>query len=333
MMSENIKMASSELSQLWVTYINSSMASCVLKHFQETTEDSDIQALVKSAFEFSEAMESRVKQHFLLEKLPIPYGFTNADVNLEAPKLFTDRFIIEYLKQMLGFGLATYSVSLAVCPRNDVRQTFNYAIEQITSQLNQIIEVLLKKGLYIRPPYIPYPKKAEYVHKESFFNALFGDRRALNSIEITTLFYNTLTNSLGKALITGFLQVSQTQSIKVFMKRGKGIAAKHIEVFGSILRDDDISSISTWESEVTDSTTSPFSEKLMLYHLLYLNGAGMASYGNALATSNRRDLGVTYARLIAEIATYLDDGAELMVRLGWFEMPPCAVDRNKLAGI
>jgi hypothetical protein len=186
---------------------------------------------------------------------------------------------------------------------------------------------------HIRPPFIPYPKKAEYVHKESFFNAIFGDKRALNSIEITNIFFSMLTNSLGKALITGFLQVSKSQPIKEFLKRGKDISSKHIEIFGSILRDDDISNISTWESEITDSTTAPFSEKLMMYHILYLNGAGMGSYGSAFATSNRRDLGFKYARLIAEIATYLDDGAELMVRLGWFEMPPCAVERNKLAGI
>ncbi|MBM7652563.1 DUF3231 family protein [Neobacillus cucumis] len=332
-MGSNIKLTSAELSQLWAAYITNSMANRMLKHFEKTTDDSDIHAVVKTALAFSEAMDLKLKQHFLAEKLPIPYGFTDDDVHLEAPKLFTDKFVLEYLKQLMGFGIASYGISLTICPREDIRETFKYAIAQTTEQLDTIIHTLLTKGMYIRPPFIPYPQKAEYVHKEAFLNAFFGDRRALTSIEITHLFFNTLTNSLGKALITGFLQVSHTPAIKAFMKRGKGISSKHIEVFGSILRDDDISSISTWESEITDSTTSPFSEKLMMYHLLYINGAGMGSYGNAMATSQRRDLGITYARLIAEIATYLDDGAEIMVKLGWFEMPPSAVERNKLAGI
>ncbi|MDR4949922.1 DUF3231 family protein [Neobacillus cucumis] len=197
-MGSTIKLTSSELSQLWVTYITNSMANRMLKYFEKTTDDSDIHTIVQSALAFSEAMDLRVKQHFLAEKLPIPYGFTDDDVHLNAPKLFTDRFILEYLKQMLGFGVATYGVSLAVCPREDVRNTFKYAIEQTTLQLDTIINVLLTKGMYIRPPFIPYPQKAEYVHKESFFNALFGDRRALTSLEITHLFFNTLTNSLGK---------------------------------------------------------------------------------------------------------------------------------------
>lgn len=217
MMCGNIKLTSSELSQVWVTYITNSMAKCMLKYFQKTTEDTDIHTLVQSGLQFSEEMELRVKQLFLLEKLPIPYGFTNEDVNLEAPKLFTDRFIIEYIKQMMAIGITTYGISLAVCPRDDVRKTFKYAIEQTTNQLDNIIDVLLKKGIYIRPPYIPYPKKAEYVHKVSFFNALFGDRRVLSSIEITNIFFSMLTNSLGKALITGFLQVSKNQSVKEFL--------------------------------------------------------------------------------------------------------------------
>ncbi|WP_255298450.1 DUF3231 family protein [Brevibacillus dissolubilis] len=100
-----------------------------------------------------------------------------------------------------------------------------------------------------------------------------------------------------------------------------------------MLRDDDISSISTWESDVTDSTVSPFSDKLMLQHILYLNAAGMAFYGNAMSTSTRRDVGVTYSRLFTEIATYLDDGAELAIGLGWMEKPPGTVDREALAGV
>jgi len=47
--------------------------------------------------------------------------------------------------------------------------------------------------------------------------------------------------------------------------------------------------------------------------------------------SPRRDLGAHYTRLTAEIATYADDGLEIMIKNNWLEQPPLAADRKNLA--
>lgn len=328
-----VKLTAAELSQLWAAYMNNSMAGCVLKHLSLTAEDPEIKQVVQLAVELSEKMLQQISRIYQSEGLPAPLAFSGEDVNMNAPKLFADPFILEYIKQVAGLGISVYGISMSVCPREDVRRLFKENMESVANLLERTVAILLNKGMYVRPPYIPYPEQVEYVHKEGFMNAFLGDRRPLSAIEITNLFINILTNSVGKALITGFMQVAESEEIKELFKRGKGISSKHIEVFGSVLREDDLPAISTRESDVTDSTIAPFSDKLMLYHVLYMNGAGIASYGNAISTSVRRDLTAIYTRLAAEIGTYLDDGAELMIRLGWTEKPPGAVDRSALAGV
>ncbi|MCC3355683.1 DUF3231 family protein [Bacillus sp. REN16] len=49
-----------------------------------------------------------------------------------------------------------------------------------------------------------------------------------------------------------------------------------------------------------------------------------------MAASPRRDLALKYASLIPEISLYAEDGAKIMIKHGWLELPPQADDREKL---
>ncbi|WP_369690690.1 DUF3231 family protein [Neobacillus fumarioli] len=53
-------------------------------------------------------------------------------------------------------------------------------------------------------------------------------------------------------------------------------------------------------------------------------------YSTSMALSPRRDLAVDYVRLSAEITTYAEDGAKIMMKNGWLEQPPMAADRDEL---
>ena len=61
--------------------------------------------------------------------------------------------------------------------------------------------------------------------------------------------------------------------------------------------------------------------------------AGLGNYGISMSSSSRSDLSIMYARLLAEVGQYADDGAKMMIANGWMEAPPQAEDRNKLAGV
>jgi hypothetical protein len=112
--------------------------------------------------------------------------------------------------------------------------------------------------------------------------------------------------------------------------RGTEISKKHVEVFSNSLKDDDLPSPMTWDADIMDSTDAPFSDKLMLLHTIFLYGICIEHYGFAMVISPRRDLGVQYVRLSAEIATFVDDGVELLIAKGWMEKIPGAVDRDAL---
>ena len=306
------------------------LGNCVLKYFKNKVEDAEVKPIIEYALGLTTEHLDFKNSLFHNEKFPVPVGFTEDDVNVNAPRLFSDGFMLLYLRNMGIAGTTTYSMAMASSSRADIRAFFNHNLKTTAELLEKSTTLLQSKGILPRTPYTPYPEAVEYVHKEGWLNGLFGDRRPLNVSEITHLFLNTMTNTIGEALMMAFGQVAKSEDVVKHIVRGRDISKKHIEVFGSFLRDDDLPAPMTWETDVTDSTESPFSEKLMLYHTVYLSQLGLGNYGAALAGSPRRDISVNYSRLAAEIGTYADDGAEIMIKKKWLEKMPGAIERDAL---
>ena len=175
------------------------------------------------------------------------------------------------------------------------------------------------------------PQKVDFVKKQSFLTGWFGERRPLLSLEITNLYTNLQRNVLGIAMLVGFSQTASSKRIAHFFVRGKEIAAKHNEVMGSVLREDDLPVPMTSDTYVTESNVSTFSDKLMMYIVTGLISLGISYYGDSMSTALRRDLMVRYDRFIHETLKYSEDGANIFIENGWMEEPPRAVDRNELA--
>ena len=62
---------------------------------------------------------------------------------------------------------------------------------------NRIVELMLQKGIYSKPPRINTPKQVDFVHDSSYLTGWFGDKRPLNAIEISGLSYN-MQKTVGK---------------------------------------------------------------------------------------------------------------------------------------
>jgi hypothetical protein len=325
-----IALTSSELGNLWTTYINNTLAQCVLSHFLKVVDDEEIKLVIQEAYQVTLQNMAVLKDIYLKENMTLPHGFGEQDVNLNAPKLFTDPFMLFYIQQMGTLGLSAYSLAMVTSSRKDIRQFFNQVLQASARLCNNTVNITLEKGIYTRPPYINPPNKVTYVTKQSFLNGWLGKRRTLNAIEINHLFTNVETNSLGKGLITGFAQVSKNHDIAQYFQRGMAISKKHIDIFSKLLADDNLPQIATKESEVLDSLIAPFSDKLMLINILFLNSAGLGNYGLAFSSSMRKDLHVHYTRLISEIGIYNATGVDLLIENGWMEQPPQSVDREAL---
>lgn len=326
----NIRLTSSEIAHLWSGYMGDSMAVRVLSYFLNKVEDSEIKPHLEYALHLAKTHVETISELFRSEDFPVPQGFSDEDVNVNARRLYSDSFFLNYLKETAKQGLPLYAVSLSVSAREDVREYFSACIASSAELYNRAAALMLSKGIYIRAPYLPNPEQAEFIQKEGFLNGIFGDKRPLSSMEISHLYANINTNTLGKALIYGFAQTARNEKVRQYFLRGKDISHKQIEVLSSVLRDEDLPSPMTWDSDVLDSTDPPFSDKLMMFHITGLSAGGLLNLGTALAFAMRRDLASMYIRLIGEIGTYSDDGAELAIDHEWMEKMPGTVDRRVL---
>jgi hypothetical protein len=328
-----IRLTAPEIANLWASYMNDSMAICVITHMLDKIEDTEIRPVFEFALELARTHVHKVSGIFKEENHPIPHGFTDEDVNPSAPRLFADTFWLMYLHEMTIHGLAGYSIALTTSSRADIREYYIHCNASSMGLYEKTIKVLLSKGLYSRPPYISTPEKVDFVKQQPFLTGWFGERRPLNSIEISNIFFNLKKDIVSRALQIGFSQVAKSKEVRDFMVRGADITFKHIEVFSSILHECDLPSPKHWESEITNSTDAPFSDKLMMYHAMVLISTAVGFYGLGMSVCMRRDLAVTYQRIMTETQKYAEDGANIMIANGWMEQPPQADDRKAIAQV
>jgi hypothetical protein len=327
----SIRITAPEIASLWTQFQNESLASCVIKYLIAKTEDDSFRQILSFSLSLSQKHITFIKNTFESENFAIPEGFTNSDVDVAAPKLFGDCFSLHYLNNMSRLGIAAHGLSLCIATRSDIRGFYKQNLAESVELNEKVVGTMLEAGVYIRPPSIPPSASVHYATKQGFLGNLFKETRPLTSIEIMNLFINIQTNIIGKAMMTGFSQVASSPKIRDYFLRGKNIAQKHIDVFSDKLAKDDLTGTLVIEPLITDSTQSPFSDKLMLFHTAALVQAGIGNYGAAISTSQRYDIIVDYTRLMGEVGIFAEDGANLLIENGWFEEPPQAVDRKALA--
>jgi hypothetical protein len=327
----NEKLNSIEQGKLWATYMGNSMSICVLSYMLHHVEDQEIKKVVENALSLSEQFVQSIKEIFIQENHSIPKGFTEDDVNVEAPRLFRDEFYLHYLKYAGKAGISLYGIAVPLIIRSDVRAFFTQCIDSSIKLLNQVNEVLITKGLLSKPPYIPYPSNVDFIKKQSYLNGFFGDVRPLQALEITHLYDNIENNATSKALLIGFSQVAQLEQVRAYFLRGKEIAAKNYDICSKVLQKEDLSSPPIIDPLVTTSTFPPFSDKLMMFHKLDMFSMKIRSYGNALSMCARHDIASKYGRFLLEVGNFVEDGANILIDHGWMEQPPQAADREALA--
>jgi hypothetical protein len=153
----------------------------------------------------------------------------------------------------------------------------------------------------------------------------------LNAIEISGTFLNLQKTMTKSVLELAFGQVAKSKEVRKYMERARHLCNDHFRVLSSMLIAENLPIPMTFESEVTDSTIPPFSDKLMMFHVASLLSSAIGYYGEALALSQRMDLAANYAKMIAEIGLLAEDGMNLLIGNEWMEQPPLATDREDLA--
>ncbi|UAL53751.1 MULTISPECIES: DUF3231 family protein [Metabacillus] len=328
----NTRLTSAEISNLWSQFVNDSMALCVISYYLKNVKDNDIRSVLEFALDLSHSHIESIKEFFMQDNYPIPKGFTiEDDVNLKAPPLFSDPFLLVYLHIMTIHGLLGYAGAVGTSIREDQRKYFIKCNMEAMELYNMIMDAMLNKGIVSRPPAINAPDKIQFVEKQSYLTGWLGRKRPLNAIEVSGIYFNMLKNVVKIVLEIGFSQVAESKEVREYIQRGKGLCDKQFTILSSFLSEDNLHSPKKWDDEVTSSTVSPFSDKLLIFHIVSLISTASAYYGAAYSLSQRRDLAAEYLLLIADVTKYAEDGVNIMIDNGWMEQPPIFDDRNDLA--
>ncbi|QQK75436.1 DUF3231 family protein [Salicibibacter cibarius] len=332
-MPKNVHLTSAEIGSLWTAYMNDSMSACILRFMLKHISDADIKPIVQYAYDLTSDHLKQLRTIFEDESYAFPNGFGEQDVDMNAPWLFTDTLCISFMRHMGKVGMLSYSGFVSLSDRDDIRTYFSQALTEANKLYNQASKIELEKGIAGRHPFIEVPKSSDYIDSKAYMSGFnpFSDQRPLNAVEISHLYMNVLTNSIGMKLCIAFAQTSPRKEVQDFMLRGKDVSKKHTKIFTDKLLEDEIEVSSIPDVGVSDSTTPTFSDKLMMFNMSLLISSGVGNYATAAAASQRSDIATDYERLSLENAKLAKSGADIMIKHQWLEQPPGAKDREKLA--
>lgn len=325
-----IKLTTAEIATLWRSYIQNTAVRCFYKYFVQYLQDEEIKPIIKEAEVLVETIIGKIETIFEKENFPIPKGFSDKDIDLSAPALYTDLFALSFLYRGGQVIIPQYANTLSRVTRIDIYNFFTECLNSETELHKKALNLMLSKGLNDRPPKMECPKNVEFIKDQpSLINTWLGEKRPLNTLEITELFMEIERNAIGLILLMGLIQVTIDKEIKNYLLKGKKLAEKQVDIFDKLLKENDHFIGFPMTMEVTNSTISPFSERLILFIIATSNQIAISALADALSVSMRRDLASHYFLVIGEVMKYGDEGLKLLIERGWMEQPPQPIDRNK----
>ncbi|QVY62634.1 DUF3231 family protein [Cytobacillus gottheilii] len=331
MKNEQMKLTSSEIGSLWGEYINGTATDIVNKYMYSIIEDEAIKAIFHEAIQTFESQKELIKTFIEKEGFPVPIGFNETDLFPGKQRLFTDAFCLNYLNIMTLHGLLGHSTSLGVSVRKDLRQFYDSCDDAAKDMYHKTTDLLLEKGLFQRDPLYYAYDHPTFISSKDFKDGFFGKGRTLSAIEIISISLNLKKSIMAKTLSIAFSQIAQAKEVKKFLRDSEKTADGQIKTLAKILQADNLPVPKSWETEVTQSNDSPFSDKLIMYHTGFLFQAAQNYHGAGLASSMRSDLIATYEATILQNLLVTKDWFDIMVKNKWLEQPPLAPNRKEIS--
>lgn len=326
-----LKLTSSEIGTLWQEYVTGTMTDIVNRYMFSIIEDDSIKAIFDDAIKTFAKQKNQIATFMENDGFPVPIGFTESDLNKGADRLFSDIFCLNYLHIMTLHGLIGHTTSLGVSVREDLRYFYDSCDNDAKRIYHQIIDLMLEKGAFQRDPMFYPTKRPEFVSSQDFKDGILGKGRRLSAIEIINLSYNLKKSIMAKTLSIGFSKVTQSKEVRKFLEDTENTSDGQIQSLSKIMHKDNLPIPTSMETEVTVSTDSPFSDKLMLYHIGFLFQTAQGYQGAGLASAIRTDLVKTYESIILKNLMVTKKWFNLMVQNKWFEQPPLAPNRKEIA--
>lgn len=328
---EKLKLTSSEIGSLWGEYVNGTATDVINRYMYSTIEDEAIKEVFNDAIQTFEKQKNQIKTFIENEGFPVPIGFNESDLFLGKQKLFSDAFCLNYLHIMTLHGLLGHTTALGISVRKDLREFYDSCDNDAKKMYHQTIELLLEKGLFQRDPLYYPSENPQFVTSKDFKDGFFGKGRTLSATEIISISFNLKKSILAKTLSIAFSQVAESKEVRKFLEDSEKTADGQIKALAKIMQADNLPVPKSLETEVSTSTDSPFSDKLLMYHMGFLFQAAQTYHGAGLAASMRTDLVTTYESIILQNIMVTKNWFDIMVKNSWLEQPPLAPNRKEIA--
>jgi hypothetical protein len=317
-------MSSTELGALWMTYQKKTMILRILEYFIKHADDAEAKRLMSGLWEQLHPMVIEMESMFEKEGAVIPKGFTEEDVNLEAPKLWENSFDIMFCRILKEISTGMYALHLTIAYREDIVEFYKRLTEITGSYYNQFTQYLLKKSLLPRPTFIMMPKSIDFITDKQYMKGtnILGHKRQLNTVEFGLLYHAIETNITGIQLMRGFAQCAKDEDVQKYFTKGMELSKEILKEDEDILLQNNIQTPATPGGTVTGSTIAPFSEKLMMFCTHLLGSFSLGGGGFSATMLWRNDLVTKVGVQGKDVFEFTRKGTMLMMTKGWLEEPP-----------
>jgi spore coat protein CotF len=324
-----IELTATEVSNLWSSYLKSSMEQRLFEYFFASTEDSAMKQVIEKMLNHAKKSIHELKEIFIKENLTIPNGFTEEDVRIDALKVFSDTFILYFCFDLTHLSMSTYPVAISDCTRNDVRGHFQENIAFSVNIQNEIVDLMVAKGVYLKPPQVEMDSEVEFADTMVYLNGFFGGSRPLNAPEIANLSRIVHRAQFSKMIFVTFSKLAKTKALKQHFSKGRDGIEKVLDSLQEVLEKENIPISASGDYKFSEVEMSPFSDKLMLFFVNTCLGIFcFAMISQSLTSSLRTDIVSKLGKISDDMKKYYGLGLLLAIKEKWFEQPPQAVDRK-----
>ena len=318
-----------EISNIWSSYFKSSSDLRFFEYFLATTEDTNIKQVIKKMLAQSQKNISQLEDIFSKESLNVPIAFTEEDINVGAQKVFSDTFILHFCHDIALLSLNTYPSALSDCTRKDIRDHFQMNLEFSVKIQNEIIDLMLAQGVYLRPPQIAISDELDFVDTRKYLSGLFGGSRPLNLAEIANLSRIIHRAQFSKMIFVAFSKLAKLKEMKQHFSNGRDEIEKVLDSLQEVLEKENIPISASGDYKIFDVEESLFSDKLMLFFVNTCLGIFcFIMISQAMTSSLRSDIVSKVTKISNDMKKYYADGLTLSIKENWLEQPPQALDRK-----
>lgn len=325
-----IDLTSTEVANIWSAFLKNSMELRFFEYFFATAEDSQVQTVVKKMLNHAQDNLKKLESLFIAEKLEVPVGFTDKDVFIGTQKVFSDSYILFFVHDLTLLSLSSYPSAISDITRKDVRALFQGFIDFTVMIQNEMTELMLVKGIYLRPPQLAIASELVVVDSMKYLNGFLGEPRPLNMPEIANLTRILYRAQFSKMVFVTFHHLATTKDLKQHFKKGRDEIEKVLDSLQEVLENENIPIAASGDYKIMEIGFSPFSEKLMLFFVNSCLGMFCFTMVNqALITCLRSDIVYKLMKISRDMRKYYGKGLLLTISNQWLEEPPKAAN-NKL---